>query len=86
MIIKQSAYFFSNISQQHTQLFAGFTLAAQYIYAHHTYMLTTYMCAQADTHGHTHTPLHMLVTFATYIFLFALHIHVELVLKKQNKM
>lgn len=62
----------------HTHLFAGFTLAAQYIDAHHIYV---------HTHRHTwaHAPLHMLVTFATYTFLFALHIHVELFHKNQNK-
>lgn len=51
---------------------------AQYIDAHHIYV---------HTHRHTraHAPLHMLVTFATYTFLFALHIHVELFHKNQNK-
>lgn len=39
------------------------------------------------TQTHTaHAPLHMLLTFATYTFLFALHIHVELFHKNQNKM
>lgn len=49
------------------------------------YRCSPHICAHTHRHTRAHAPLHMLVTFATYTFLFALHIHVELFHKNQNK-